>query len=113
MIFPPLSSPADLWRDIRAFFATRQPHQWGIAGLSLAIPGFFALQFYLEPVVHLAYKAPDVIFVKQWNKGRTLAEIKAQQNIDAPIEREQRAEEKAAEAKQLKDAIALKKALHL
>ncbi len=113
MILPPLSSPKALLSDLRAFFATRQTHQLVFAALSIAIPAFFAIQFYLTPVVQLAYVPPPVVFVKSFNKGRTDAEIKAQQAIDAPIERQERAEIKAAEAKRLSDAIALKKALHL
>jgi hypothetical protein len=113
MILPPLSSPSTLIKDLRDFFRARQRHQLVFAALSVAIPAFFALQFYLTPVVRLAYVPPPVVFVKSFNKGRTDAEIKAQQAIDAPLERQERAEIKAAEAQRLKDAIALKKALHL
>ncbi len=106
MSLPPISSPRAAWRDLRAFLQSRQRHQWIIGALSLLIPGFLALQFYLVGGKQKAYRAPDVVFVKQWTKSRTDAEIKAQQAKDAPAEeaeRQERAKEEAAYQKRMKD----------
>ncbi len=106
MALPRPSSPAAAWRDLKAFLQTRQRHQWVFAALSLLIPGFLALQFYLVGGKPKAYRPPEVVFVKQWPKSRTDAEIKKQQAIDAPAERaeqQERAKEEAAYRKRMQD----------
>jgi hypothetical protein len=106
MALPPVSSPRAAWRDLRAFFQTRQRHQWVFAALSLAIPGFLALQFYLVSGKPKHYRPPEVVFVQQWPKSRTDAEIKAQQAKDAPAEKAEqleRAKEEAAYRKRMQD----------
>ena len=112
MVLPPIPSPAGLWRDLRGFLRARTRHELIFAGLSLSVPMFlvFAFMFDVETVV---YKPPIVIFVKDWNKGRTLAEIKKQQAIDQPAERAARKEEAEFEAKKQKQFKDLQKALHL
>ncbi len=112
MALPPLSSPANLWRDLRGFFRARQRHELIFAGCAVLVPSFlvFAFMFDVETVV---YKPPTVIFVKDWNKGRTLAEIKKQQAIDQPAERAARKEEADFEAKKQQQFKDLQKALHL
>jgi ribosomal protein S21 len=113
MALPPLSSPRTVWRDMRGFFATRQKHQLVFAAISVAIPCIIALEFYSIEPVRLVYRPPTVVFAKNWNKGRTIAEIKAQQAIDQPLERQARKDEAAFEAKRRADALKLKQALGL
>ena len=112
MALPPVSSPATLWRDAREFFRARQRHELIFAGFSLFVPMFliFAFSFDVETV---AYKPPTVIFFKDWNKNRSLAEIKKQQAIDQPAERAARKEEAEFEAKKQKQFKDLQKALNL
>ena len=106
MALPPISSPREVWRELKQFFATRERHQWVIALLSLAIPGFFAFNFYLDSGKPKIYRPPEVVFVQQWPKSRTDAEIKAQQKKDAPEERAERKkleQEDAAYRKRMQD----------
>ena len=112
-ILPPLSSPKKLVADLRAFLAARQKHQLVFAALSVAIPASLAIQFYFQPEAHIPYKPPEVVYVQQWSKARTDAEVKAQQAKDAPAERQARKEQAEAEAEHLRQARALKKALNL
>lgn len=110
MALPPLSSPKILLGDIRAFLGARQRHELIFAGFSIAIPAFLVIAFLVEstPIV---YKAPTVIYAKNWNKGRTEAEIKRQQAIDAPGERAARKAEADFEAKKQQQFKDLQKAL--
>jgi hypothetical protein len=110
MALPPLSSPLALLGDLRAFFRARQRHELVFAGFAVAIPAFFVITFLVESTP-VDYKAPTVIFVKDWNKGRTDAEIKRQQAIDAPGERAARKAEADFEAKKQQQFKDLQKAL--
>lgn len=98
MALPPLSSPRTLLSDLRAFFRTRQRHELYFAAAAVAVPAFFVTTFLVDSTP-VAYKPPTVIYVKNWNKGRTDAEIKRQQAIDAPAERAARKAEAEFEAK--------------
>jgi hypothetical protein len=110
MALPPISSPAVLWNDLRAFLRSRQRHEVIFAGFAVLIPTLLVIAFLAESR-SVDYKAPTVIFVKDWNKGRTDAEIKRQQAIDAPGERAARKEEAEFEAKKRQQFKDLQKAL--
>jgi hypothetical protein len=110
MALPPISSPANMWKDLRAFLSARERHELVFAGLAVTIPVLFSIGFLVESKT-VAYKPPTVIFVKDWNKGRTEAEIKRQQAIDAPGERAARKAEAEFEAKKRKQFQDLQKAL--
>jgi hypothetical protein len=110
MDVPPISSPKALFSDLRAFFRSRQRHELYFAGLALAVPAFFITTFLVDSTP-VAYKPPTVIFVKNWNEGRTEAEIKRQQAIDAPAERAAREAEAEFEAKKRKQFKDWEKAL--
>jgi hypothetical protein len=110
MALPPLSSPKALLGDLRGFFRARQRHELVFAGFAVAIPAFFVITFLVESTP-VAYKEPTVIFVKNWNKGRTEAEIKRQQAIDAPGERAARKAEAEFEAKKQQQFKDLQKVL--
>lgn len=111
MALPPIASPLNLIKDIRAFYATRARYEIVFAGIAVTITLTLMGLFYFDPGVPKQYRPPHVVYVKQWNKGRTPAEIKAQQAIDAPAERALRKEEADWDAKQRRDAIKLKEAL--
>jgi hypothetical protein len=68
------------------------------------------LMFYAQSTP-VKYKPPTVIFVKNWNAGRTEAEIKRQQAIDAPGERAARKAQADFEAKQRQQFKDIEKAL--
>ena len=110
MALPSLSSPKALFGDLRAFFRARQRHELIFAGLAVIIPALFMIMFLVESTP-VEYKAPTVVFVKNWNKGRTEAEIKRQQAIDAPGERAARKAEADFEAKKQQQFKDLQKAL--
>lgn len=110
MALPPISSPRDLWRDLRAFLRTREKHEWIFAGLAVLIPAILMLMFYTQSTP-VKYRPPTVIYVKDWNKGRTEAEIKRQQAIDAPAERAARKAEAEFEAKKRQQFKDIEKAL--
>ena len=87
-----------VWFDIKAFFSQEQEHRWLILLASIAMPGLILATFLKDSRKIKPYEPPEVIFFKNWNAGRTEAQIKAQQAIDGPIE--------AAERKALADAEA-------
>lgn len=111
MALPPLSSPKAIWADLYSFFATRQRHQWVFAAIAVLIPTIFVVEFYIDSQATVVYKPPTIVFFKQWNRGRTVAEIKAQQAIDTPIEQKARKDEADFEAKKQKQFKAVQKAL--
>lgn len=110
MALPPISSPGTLWKDLRAFLRAREKHEWIFAALAVAIPTILMLMFYTQSTP-VKYRPPTVIFVKNWNKGRTEAEIKRQQAIDAPGERAARKAEAEFEAKKRQQFKDIEKAL--
>lgn len=110
MALPPISTPKALFSDLRAFLRARQRHELYFAGLAIAVPAFFVTTFLVDSTP-VAYKPPTVVFVKNWNKGRTEAEIKRQQAIDAPAERAARKAEAEYEEKKRKQFKDWEKAL--
>ena len=91
--FPRPASPKAALRDFRAFLRTRSPHKIGFAAVALGIPVLFMGLFYVDEVEEV-YRLPEVTWVKTYNKGRTDAEIKAQQKIDTAKLKIEEAEEK-------------------
>ena len=107
---PPLLSSL---RSVIASFRALETYKLVFACLAVVIPAFLAFEFWLTSGQRATYRPPEIIFVKQWSKSRSDAEIKAQQIKDAPAEKAQRAEEAAQEAARRKRAADLKKLLHL
>ena len=105
-----MSSPKALFADLRGFFRARQRHELIFAGFAVLIPTLFVIAFLAESR-SVDYKAPTIIFVNDWNKGRTDAEIKRQQAIDAPGERAARKAEADYEANRRQQFKDLQKAL--
>jgi hypothetical protein len=85
------------WADLKAFVREKQDYRWAILLASVAMPLIMIWAFFHDSSFKADYKKPEVIFFKNWNKGRTDAEVKAQQAIDAPQERADRKEIRDAE----------------
>jgi hypothetical protein len=92
---PPTTGPID---DIRAFFGAGRKLNWGFAGLSLAIPGFFFGMMGVS-TKEKEYQPPEVVFVEPIDETRTEAEIR-QDTVE--YTKKLRAEQ--AEIKRLEDA---------
>jgi|JRYK01.1.fsa_nt_gb hypothetical protein len=108
MAFPRPSSPATVFRDLKAFFASRKKHELLFAAASIAIPGYFVTIF-LTHSVEKQYVPPEVIFVENWNAGRTIEEIRAQQKIDMAAKAERDAALEARRQKRMAQARELEK----
>lgn len=82
--------------DVTKAIRTPVPHKIGIAGvcaaLTYALVSIVVQSFSPVPV----YPKPVIVYVKQWPKSRGLAQIRAEQKQDAPLEA-------AAHAKALAD----------
>ena len=113
MALPLLSPLRNACVNLIASFRALETYKIVFACLAVVIPAFLAFEFWLTSGQKATYRPPEIIFVKQWSKSRTDAEIKAQQKKDAPAEKAQRAEEAAQEAARRKRAADLKKLLHL
>lgn len=93
-VLPPLSSPAGAWRDLKAFLATRQRHQFLFSALAMLIPGIIILGFYID-----SDPGPPprmTIYVQNYNGPRPDDVIVAQQKIDQALKDKQMAERRAA-----------------
>ncbi len=86
--------------DLRAFFAQERETNWPIRIASVVIPVTLFGGFIYGMAGEHPYRAPDIVFVKNWSSSRSDAEIRAQQARDAPAERAARkAEYDALEAR--------------
>ena len=85
-------------RDMLTVFRQPQPHKWAFIAASLAIPATVIIGFVIQYDKEAEYKPPTVIYIKDWPANRTEAQVKAQQALDAPAEREYRQAVEAAEA---------------
>ncbi len=85
-------------RDMMTVFRQPQPHKWAFILASVAIPAAVIIGFAIQYNKEAEYKPPTVIFVKDWPANRTEEQVKAQQALDAPAEREYREALEAAEA---------------
>lgn len=86
---------SDVIRALRA----PAPHKLGILGVSAAITYVLIYSLIHDFSPKPVYHPPEIIYVKQWPKSRTLAQIKAQQAIDGPIEKAEKDKAAADEAK--------------
>ncbi|MDP1028053.1 hypothetical protein Q5H91_12585 [Sphingomonas sp. KR1UV-12] len=89
-------SPLRAYRDLRVFFAGREPYELWFLIAAMAITGFFIYAFAKDSAIEPAYKR-DIVYVEQWKADRTDAQIRAQQAVDAPIKAKRLAEQKAAQ----------------
>jgi hypothetical protein len=98
-IFPRPVSPSralsDLWRFMRA----RKRHEFAFGLLATGITVLWFAMIFDKLSVKPEWRPPNVMYVKQWPKTRTAADVRAQQAIDAPREK---AEREALEAEKKK-----------
>ena len=112
MALPRPSRPASLWADIKAFASEKHDHRLRIALAAIAMPTILLLIFIFSPVTS-PYQEPDIVFVQQWPKGRTDAEVRAQQAKDAPAVKAAKdaalaaAEEQKRQYKRLADSLGI------
>ena len=90
MALPLLSPLRNACVNLIASFRALETYKIVFACLAVVIPAFLAFEFWLTSGQKATYRPPEIIFVKQWSKSRTDAEIKAQQIKDAPAEKAQR-----------------------
>jgi len=99
MRFLPKPQPASAMADVIRAMRAPAPHKLGIMGVSAAITYLLIASLIHDFSPKPVYHAPEIIYVKQWPKSRTLAQIKAQQAIDGPIEKAAKEKEIADEEK--------------
>lgn len=99
MRFLPKPQPASAMADVIRAMRTPAPHKLGIMGVSAAITYVLIASLIHDFSPKPVYHPPEIIYVKQWPKSRSLAQIRAQQAIDAPIEKAAKAKAAADEAK--------------
>lgn len=94
----PSRAIADLWRFLRA----RRRHEFAFGMLAIGITGLWFAMIFDKLNPKAEWRSPTVMYVKQWPKTRTAADVRAQQAIDAPREKAER-EALAAEKKKRQD----------
>jgi hypothetical protein len=103
MRFLPKPQPTSAYRDVVRAIRTPIPHKLGIAGVCAALTYLLIAMFIHDFSPKPVPRKTMIVYVKQWPKSRTLAQIKAQQDHDAPIAAAEQAkgaaELAAAEAK--------------
>jgi hypothetical protein len=91
--FAPYSAPMGFFNrfnpflafaDLRGFLAQRQRHELVFAALAVGVTGGILVEFVLDTrSLKAPYEPPEIIYVKQWPANRSLAQVRAQQKIDA------------------------------
>lgn len=81
-----------VWGDLKAIFTRSSINWWALLG-ALAVPGVIAVAFIMEKM-EAEYQEPEVFYVTQYAKDRSLAEIKAQQVKDEAARAIREAEDK-------------------
>jgi hypothetical protein len=80
MAFPRPSSPANAWRDLRAFLDQQGRYKILFAMFALAMPSLIVLGFYVDSQPDRP--KPQIIYVENWPESRSDAQIKADQKVD-------------------------------
>jgi hypothetical protein len=94
----PSHALADLWHFLRA----RQRHEFVFGMVAVVATGLWFWAIFDKLSVKPEWRPPTVLYVQQWPKTRTSADVRAQQAIDAPREKAER-EARAAERKKRQD----------
>ena len=79
--FPRPSSPSAAFADLRAFMRQRSREQKLGAALSLLVTAIIVIVFFVDSKINTA-PPPYIVYVENWPKNRTEAEIVAQQKKD-------------------------------
>ena len=83
--------------DFRAAYGQHVEHKWAFVLAAVGIPALIITGFAVQYDRDKEYKPPEVIFFKPMKTGRTDAQIRAQQLLDAPAEQAARKAIKDAE----------------
>lgn len=103
-------SPVGAFRDLRLFFATREPYELWFLIAAMAATGFILFAFVKDSHFEKVYR-PHIVYFEQWRLDRPDSEIVAQQKIDQAkkdrVEAAQRAREEKLRAsfKRLDDKL--------
>ncbi|UVO55147.1 hypothetical protein [Sphingomonas sp. SUN039] len=103
----PTRALADLWGFIRA----RRRHELAFGLLAVGITALWFMMIFDKLNPPREWRPPEVMYVKQWPKTRTAADVRAQQAIDAPREKAEREALAAAKKKRQDEYKALAKRL--
>jgi hypothetical protein len=81
--------------DLRAFFAQmrEQEHRWWFLCLAVLMPVLLIWGFFIDSTIEIEYRPPEITWFETWEKGRTPAQVRAQQAKDLPAERAAKAAE--------------------
>ena len=79
--FPRPSTPSAAFADLRAFMRQRSREQKIGAALSLLVTLIIVIVFFVDSKINTA-PPPYIVYVENWPKSRTEAEIVAQQKKD-------------------------------
>ncbi|MBU3077014.1 hypothetical protein [Sphingomonas quercus] len=93
-VLPPISSPANAWRDLKEFFRTRERSQLLFGMLALVMPALIVTGFYIDS--DPGPQAPVTVYVQNYNGDRPDSVIIAQQKIDKVVKDRELAEKRAA-----------------
>jgi len=93
-VLPPISSPANAWRDLKAFFRTRERSRIIVGALALLMPALIVTGFYID--ADPGPPQPVTIYVMNYNGDRPDSVIIAQQKIDKIAKDKELAEKRAA-----------------
>ena len=107
-MFPRPVRPSRALGDLFSVIGQPQRHQVVIAILAVALTAAMVWAVVEQFRPKEEWKAAEVMYVKQWPKTRTAADVRAQQAIDAPREAAERkkAEAEAAERRRQFDRVA-------
>jgi len=90
-IFPKRVPIREAWSDLKTAVLAPRKHKIVFATASIGAPlGLFAALFQ-QAKVDEEYVPPQIVYVKQWDAGRSVAEVRAQQAKDLPAERAEKA----------------------
>jgi hypothetical protein len=79
--FPRPVGPRAAFADLTAFLRQRSREQLIGAALAVLATAIIVIEFLVDSKINTA-PPPQVIYVEQWNAGRTDEEIVAQQKVD-------------------------------
>ena len=85
MRFLPKPQPISAFRDVVNVVRTPMPHKLGIAGVCAALTYLLIAALVHDFSPQPVPRRTVIYYVKVWPKNRTIAQIKADQDRDAPI----------------------------
>jgi ribosomal protein S21 len=112
-IFPRPVRPSRALSDLWGFLRARRRSEFLFGGLAVVITCLWFWMIFDKLSPKPEWRPPTVMYVKQWPKTRTAADVRAQQAIDAPREKAEREALEAAKKKRQDEYKRLAKQLGL